>query len=121
MMREHKFLSGNRRSLCVKILRRDSTPPVREKREIAEGVSSAPRLASSSAVSFPGRNECPRTHCSLIEQEKKKDRSATEFEIRGENRTRVRQKEKRRKMVDFMVLPRPAKSVQNGAGFSGKT
>ena len=24
-------------------------------------------------------------------------------------------------MADFMVLPRPAKSVQNGAGFSGKT
>ena len=26
---------------------------------IAEGASSAPRLASSSVVSFPGRNECP--------------------------------------------------------------
>ena len=24
-------------------------------------------------------------------------------------------------MADFMVLPRPAKSMQNGAGFSGKT
>ena len=24
-------------------------------------------------------------------------------------------------MADFMVLPRPAKSVQNGAGYSGKT
>ena len=23
-------------------------------------------------------------------------------------------------MADFMVLPRPAKNVQNGAGFSGK-
>ena len=32
---------------------------------IAEGASSTPRLASSSAASFPGRNECPRTHCSL--------------------------------------------------------
>ena len=42
---------------------------------IAEGASSAPRLASSSAVSFPGRNECPGTHCSLIEQEEKKDSS----------------------------------------------
>ena len=38
---------------------------------IAEGASSAPRLASSSATSFPGRNECPGTHCSLIEQERK--------------------------------------------------
>ena len=26
---------------------------------IAEGASSDPRLASSSAASFPGRNECP--------------------------------------------------------------
>ena len=34
---------------------------------------------------------------------------------------RVRQEKKRRKMADFMVLPRSAKSVQNGAGFSGKT
>ena len=53
---------------------------------IAEGTSSAPHLASSSAVSFPGRNECPETHCSLIEQEREKTvpaRSATEFEIRG--------------------------------------
>ena len=39
---------------------------------IAEGASSAPRLASSSAVSFPGRNECPGTHCSLIEQEERR-------------------------------------------------
>ena len=46
---------------------------------IAEGASSAPRLASSSAAWFPGRNECAGTHCSLIEQERE-DRSATEFE-----------------------------------------
>ena len=37
---------------------------------IAEGASSASRLASSSAASFPGRNECLGTHCSLIEQER---------------------------------------------------
>ena len=42
---------------------------------IAEGASSAPRLASSSAVLFPGRNECPGTHCSLIEQEEREDSS----------------------------------------------
>ena len=42
---------------------------------IVEGASSAPRLASSSAVSFPGRNECPGTHCSLIEQEERGDTS----------------------------------------------
>ena len=32
---------------------------------IEESASSAPRLASSSAASFPGRNE-PGTHCSLL-------------------------------------------------------
>ena len=95
---------------------------------IVEGASSAPRLASSSAVSFPGRNECPGTHCSLIEQKEKKDSScqichrvSDNRKDGGEDRTRVRQEKKRRKMADFMVLPRPAKSVQNGAGFSGKT
>ena len=40
---------------------------------IAEGASSAPHLASSSAASFTGRNECPGTHCSLIEQEERED------------------------------------------------
>ena len=40
---------------------------------IAEGASSAPCLASSSAALFPGRNECPETHCSLIEQEERED------------------------------------------------
>ena len=34
---------------------------------VAESASSASRLASSSAASLPGRNECPGTHCSLIE------------------------------------------------------
>ena len=42
---------------------------------VAEGVSSSPRLASSSAALFPGRNECPGTHCSLIEQEETEDSS----------------------------------------------
>ena len=40
---------------------------------IAEGASSAPDLASLSAASFPGRNECPGAHCSLIEQEELED------------------------------------------------
>ena len=40
---------------------------------IAEGASSTPRLASSSATSIPRRNECPGTHCSLIEQEERED------------------------------------------------
>ena len=34
--------------------------------DIAKGSSSAPRLASSLASSFPGRNECLGSHCSLI-------------------------------------------------------
>ena len=42
---------------------------------IAEGASSAPRLTSSSAASFPGRSECQGTHCSLIEQEEREDSS----------------------------------------------
>ena len=40
---------------------------------IAEGASSAPCLASSSAASFTGRNKCLVTHCSLIEQEERED------------------------------------------------
>ena len=50
---------------------------VREERlqGIAEGASSASRLASSSAVSLPGRNECPGTHCSLIEQDERENSS----------------------------------------------
>ena len=32
-----------------------------------------------------------------------------------------RKSDKTREMEDLMVLPRPRKSIQNGAGFSGKT
>ena len=51
--------------------KREWTREIRGERQqgIAEGASSALRLARSSAASFPGRNECPGTHCSLIEQE----------------------------------------------------
>ena len=44
--------------------REESIPEIREERlqEIAEGASSAPILASSSAGLFPGRNKCPGTH-----------------------------------------------------------
>ena len=38
---------------------------------IAEGTSSAPRLASSSTESLSGRNKCAWTYCSLIKQEEK--------------------------------------------------
>ena len=37
---------------------------------IAEGTSSAPHLANSSAASFIRRNRCLGIHCSLVEQER---------------------------------------------------
>ena len=42
---------------------------------IAEGASSAPRLVSSSAASFSGRNDCPGTQCNLIELDEREDSS----------------------------------------------
>ena len=42
---------------------------------VAEDASSAPRLTSSSAASFPGRNEGLGTHCSLIEQKERENSS----------------------------------------------
>ena len=44
---------------------------IREERPqgIAGETGSAPRLASSSSESSPGRNKCTGTHCSLIELE----------------------------------------------------
>ena len=53
-------------------IRREWIRKIRKERlqGIAEGASSAPRLASLSAASFPGRNECPGTHCSMIAQER---------------------------------------------------
>ena len=50
-------------------------------------------------------------------------RSAAEFEIGGkmEERTERESDRRRREVEDLLVLPRSAKSVQNGAGFSGNT
>ena len=55
--------------------REEWIPEIRGERlqGIAEGTGSAPRLASSSAALIFGRNECPGTHCSLIEQEERED------------------------------------------------
>ena len=93
---------------------------------ITESTSSAPCLTSSSAASFPRRNECPGTHCSLIEQEERENsscrmcqRDGGKRKDGGEDRVRVRY-ENRRKVADLLVLQRPAKSLQNGADFSGK-
>ena len=83
---ENKFLIGNRRYLSVKEFRYDSKSPIRKKRRgvreikgerlrgAAESSSSATSQANSSAASFPGRNESPGTHCSLIVEEKREDR-----------------------------------------------
>ena len=56
--------------------RQEWIPEIRERLQgIAEGVRSTPRLASRSVASFSGKNECPGTHCNLIEQEDREDSS----------------------------------------------
>ena len=81
--REHKLLGGIEGTCVSKYF--DETERLQSKKreewireirgqrlqEIAEGASSAPRLASSSAASFPRRNECAGYHCSLIKQEER--------------------------------------------------
>ena len=117
-------------------------PPVREKTRVntrgkrretargcwAEGTSSTPRLANSLAASLPGKNECPGTHCSLIVKEKREESFCQICQTDrgkkkdgGENRVARTKSEMRRAMADLLVLPRPAGSLQNGAGISGKT
>ena len=53
------------------------------------------------------------------------DRSAREIEVEDGGEDRVarteRKSERRRETTDLLVLPRSAKSMQNDAGFSGKT
>ena len=89
------------------------------------------RKQRSPSASFPGRNECSGTHCSLIEQEEREDSSCQichrvwdKRKDGGEDRAARTERESdrwRRKMADLLVLPKPAKSMQNGTGFSGKT
>ena len=96
---------------------------------IAEGEGSAPRLASSSAASFPERNECTGIYCSLIEQEEREDSSCQichrvsgkRKDGREDRVARTERESDRRKVASLLVLPRPTKSVQNGADFSGTT
>ena len=82
-------------------IRREWIREIRGKRlqGIAEGTGSAPRLASSSAASFSERNECPESHCSLIEQEEREDSSFQRVWDKrkdgGEDRARVKLEEKR--------------------------
>ena len=60
---------------CAFSLRKDKSVSRERLQGIAKGASSAPRLASSLAASFSGKNECPGTHCSLIKQEEKEESS----------------------------------------------
>ena len=63
-------------TVCLLSKKKVDTREIRERLQgIAEGASSTPHLASSSAALFPGRNECPWTHCSLIEHEEREDSS----------------------------------------------
>ena len=44
-----------------------------------------------------------------------------EFEVKGKTEERTeRESGRRREVASLLVLPRPAKTWQNGAGFSGK-
>ena len=63
------------------------------------GRSSAPRLASSSAASLPGRSECPGAHCSLIVKEKKTApaRSARVSEVKNTEERTDREPERKKK------------------------
>ena len=72
-------------------IRREWIQEIKEKRlqGIAEGASSAPRLASLSASSFPGRNKCPGTHCKLVEQDEREDGSCQIFEEKGKMEERT--------------------------------
>ena len=74
-------------------IRREWIREIRVERlqRIVEGASSTPRLASSSAASFPGRNECPGTHCSLIEQMEERTgwREQNESQIVGEEKSQI--------------------------------
>ena len=83
--REHKFL-GENRGTCgsknfdetVRLKSEKREEWIREVRGVrqqgtAVGTICPLRLASSSTASFPGTNECPGTHWSLIVEEEKEE------------------------------------------------
>ena len=55
-------------------------------------------------------------------------RCAREFEVKGKTKERtvyrgqnkILKERKKKQMANLLVLPRPAESLQSGAGFSGK-
>ena len=63
---------------------------------ILEGKNSALRLASLSAAPFPGKNERPGTHCSLVEQEEREDRFSREFQVKGKMEEKTERESDRR-------------------------
>ena len=46
---------------------------------------------------------------------------AREIEVKGKTEERTERASEKKEVADLLVLPRPAKTLQNGAGFSGKT
>ena len=107
--REQTFLSDTERTCVSKNLddtvrlhskrREEWIREVREERlqGVAGGTSTAARLASSSAASFPGKNECPGTYHSVIVEKERKDSSCQRDRgnKKGEDRARVGKKWKR--------------------------
>ena len=90
--RELKFLCENRETCVTKNLdetvrlqsekRQEWIRQVGGKRQqrIADGTSSAGRLANSSGASFPERNGCPGTYCCLIVKGEREDSSCQIFQ-----------------------------------------
>ena len=98
---------------------------VRRKETTRDSRSSSPYLANSSVASLPEKNECPGTHCKLIVKGERKDSSCQMCQkVHDKKKIKQRTKpelERKREIADLLVLPRPAESLQNGAGFRGST
>ena len=91
---ETVHLQSEKREECIRKMRGERL------QGIAEGTSSAPPLARSSATSFPGKNECLRTHCSFIEPERGKRVSAREIEVEGKIDERTERESDRRRIEE---------------------
>ena len=106
MTREHKFLGVNRGNMRAKNfddtvrlqseIRREWIREIREDKpqEIAEGASSATRLASSSAASSPGRNEKTVPARSATEFQAKR-KMEERIKWRGQNESQIGGEEKK--------------------------
>ena len=130
---EAQFFCGHQRNLCVKEIRRDSTPPVRKNELIQEirvgglqGTEAAhPAWPAHQSRRSPGEMRFEE-HFRLTAKKEREvvlARCAREFEVKGklEERTQRESVRRRREVADLLVLSKSAESWQNGAGFSGKT